>query len=87
MLQTGVYQLILLPLTPVLRTRIDARAMATLWLIPNMLYLTFHLFRWLSPAIVIPVDSRWILILLAVWVGGSVLVFLWYVISHLRFRR
>lgn len=87
-LHISVYYAVLLPLLPRLRRHISARACAGLWLLPNYLYL-FLLMSSVLPApqwvLRLPTGLLWALLFL--WGAGFAAIFLWKVVSHLRFRR
>ena len=82
-----VYYALLLPVFPLLRRRISARACALLWLLPNYLYYTVYSFmdlrapRWV---ISLPVSMAAVG---AVWAAGTCAVLGWKIVGHLRFRR
>jgi len=83
-----IYYLILLPMLPFLRRHISARTCATLWLLPNYLYITQLSYMVLNrPLWVINISGNWILVILAIWLTGFVCVLLWKITEHLVFRR
>ncbi len=87
MLATAVYFALLLPVLPLLRRHFSARACATLWLLPNVLYFAVYGDgRGKGPLLMLPVRARldW---LLWVWLAGAVTVFAWKIAEHVRFRR
>ena len=87
--QISIYHMLLAVFAPVLRKRIDARGMSLLWLLPYILYLLFYygsFFRYLTPAFVLHVNPKWCIPALAIWMTGTVCIFLWHVVTHLRFR-
>lgn len=89
LLYISVYYAVLLCVLPLLRRFFSARACATLWLLPNFLYLLVN-FRSLNnapPLITLTLPRRWLGIIGQVWCAGFVLVLLWQVVSHFRYRR
>lgn len=86
-LYISVYFTLLLCVLPLLRRFISARACATLWLLPNLLYLTIFISRIeISPLIVITLPRQWLMIFASVWITGFVCVLLWQIISHFIYR-
>ena len=87
-LHLAVYYALLLPLTPLLRRFISARGCAMLWLLPNFLYLCFNSGLMPdAPAFVLRTRGNWIWLVLWLWLVGTISVFGWNTLSHLRFRR
>ena len=87
-LHISLYYLILMPLLPLLRRHISARACAMLWVIPNYLYITINeLMALPAPAVVLTVPGNLVLILLRIWFVGFVAVLGWKIFGHIRFRR
>lgn len=87
-LYISIYYTILLCLLPLLRRWISPRACAALWLLPNLLYLTIYVVDpYRSPLLVLTLPQPWFRILVLVWAVGFVVVQLWQIISHLRFRK
>ena len=87
-LHIAVYYALLLPLTPLLRRFISARCCAMLWLLPNFLYPCLNsAFLPDAPAFVLRARGNWIWLVLGLWLVGSISVFGWNTLSHLRFRR
>lgn len=87
-LHISIYYALLLLLLPLLRRIISARACATLWLVPTLLYF----FVWLtgheiSPLFVITFPRRYFAAFMLVWASGFIIVMLWQILSHMRFRR
>lgn len=85
----SVYYAVLLCALPLLRRFFSARACATLWLLPTFLYL-FTNFRSLNdapPLITLTLPRRWMGTISLVWGTGFVLVLLWQIVSHFRYRR
>ena len=84
----ALYYAVLLLLLPLLRRRINARACAMLWMIPNFLFLTQLTYMEVpEPLWVIHASGQWVWTLFEIWLTGFVLVLLWKIISHLLFRR
>lgn len=82
-----VYDLLLLPLLPLLRRRISARACAVLWMLPNYLYLTqMSTMRLPAPRWVVVAPSGLVRALLIIWLAGFAAVLGGRVCSHLVFR-
>lgn len=87
-LYISVYFTALLCVLPLLRRLISARACATLWLLPNLLYLTIYMDNTkISPLIAITLPRQWLMIFAIVWIMSFVWVLLWQIISHLVYRR
>ena len=87
-LQISLYYMILIPLLPLLRKWISARACAMLWLIPNYLYMTQQSYMQISrPLLTLHVSSKLIAVLSSIWMIGFLSVLLWNIISHLLFRK
>lgn len=83
-----LYYLVLMPLLPLLRRHISARACAMLWLIPNYLYITCYTFMALpSPAFVVVAPGSLVRSLLAVWLAGFFGVLAWKLLDHFRFLK
>ena len=87
-LHIAAYYALLLPLTPLLRRFISARGCAMLWLLPNFLYPCLNsTFLPDAPAFVLRARGNWIWLVLGLWLVGTISVFGWNTLSHLRFRR
>lgn len=87
-LHIAVYYALLLPLTPLLRRFISARGCAMLWLLPNFLYPCLNsTFLPDAPAFVLRARGNWVWLVLGLWLVGTISVFGWNTLSHLRFRR
>lgn len=83
-----LYYPILLLALPVLRRHISARACATLWLIPNYLYImTQSIMEVSSPLFMITLKGNWIWVLLGIWFAGFAGILGWKLLEHIRFRR
>ena len=85
----SLYFALLLLLLPLLRRTISARACATLWLLPVFLY--YYIMFWpktfVLPLVVLSIPNGLVPVLLGIWLAGAAAVVLWYLVSHLRFRR
>ena len=86
-LQIGAYYTLLLLLLPVLRRYISALGISTLWLLPNMLYLSAYLLDDMEPWWVIRVEGNWLTVLAVVWGCGAAAVLAWFVAGHIKYRR
>lgn len=87
-LHIAAYYALLLPLTPLLRRFISARCCAMLWLLPNFLYPCLNsTFLPDAPAFVLRARGNWVWLVLGLWLVGTISVFAWNTLSHLRFRR
>ena len=87
-LQISIYYLLLLPLLPVFRKYISARACAMLWMLPNYLYIFgYGSFERPSPRFVIPVSGETAWTVFAIWLAGFFVVLGWKTTEHLLFRR
>jgi len=86
-LHIGLYYLLLMPLLPLLRRHISARACAVLWMLPNYLYVTqMSCMKLSAPRWVVEAPTALVQVLLAVWLAGFAAVLAWKTISHLVFR-
>lgn len=86
-LHISLYYVVLIFVLPLLRKRINSRACAMLWMIPNYLYLTqFNYLELSKPLLVIRAPERLVWSLFYVWLTGFFVVFIWKVIAHLVFR-
>ncbi len=83
----SLYFALLLLLLPLLRRFFSAKACASLWLLPNLLYLLFNLDRMFAPRIILPLPFAFRPWMVVVWLSGFVLMLLWQTVTHLRFRR
>lgn len=85
----SLYFALLLLLLPLLRRTISARACATLWLLPVFLYYNIVVWQrtFVPPLVVLSIPNGLGPVLLGIWLAGAAAVTLWYLISHLRFRR
>ena len=84
-LHISLYFLLLMLALPFLRKRTSALACALLWMVPNYLYFISNM-ELSSPLFVFRVPGRLIWVLAVVWLAGFAGVFLFKVVSHLRFR-
>lgn len=86
--QICVYDMLLLALLPLLRRFVRARTVASLWLLPNFLYVTTQSFmRRTEPKLVWYVDGTVLRIAALIWAAGFALVLLFGIVQHLTFRR
>ncbi|MCF0121249.1 MAG: M56 family metallopeptidase, partial [Oscillospiraceae bacterium] len=88
LIHISVYYALLLILLPLLRKIISARACATLWLVPSVLYF----FIWLvgstmRPLFVITLPRRILPVILIIWACGFAGVMIRQLVSHILFRR
>lgn len=83
----SLYFALLLLLLSLLRRFFSAKACASLWLLPNLLYLLFNLDRMFAPRIILPLPFAFRPWMVVVWLSGFVLMLLWQTVTHLRFRR
>lgn len=84
----AVYSALLLALTPLLRKRYSAELCADLWLLPNISYYLFLFsFDFHKPFVILRVGRIWFLALLGLWMAGFLVVLVWKIFSHFRFRR
>lgn len=88
-LYLNVYFLALLVLMPLLRRHISARACATLWVIPVFLFYQVFMLNGDSglPFLALVLPVRWIHAGILLWLAGFLLVMVWQIAGHLRFRR
>lgn len=84
-----VYYALLLCALPLLRRCVSPRACAALYVLPTFLYLLCNFYGISNsvPPVVLTLPRRWLRWLLPVWLGGFLLILLWQVCSHIRFRR
>lgn len=86
--QICLYYAVLLPVLPLLRRRISALACATLWLVPNYLYIAFYSFMEpVRPNLVLHASAGLLRTLCLIWLAGAIAVMGWKILSHLIFRR
>lgn len=88
LLVINIYYILLLCLLPLLRRWFSPRACAVLWVLPNFLYLLVNLYNLddTSPLLVLTLPRRLLTPLGLIWLAGFVLVLLWQILSHLRYR-
>lgn len=84
----SVFYLFMVLLLPFLRKHISARACATLWLIPNALYVVglVDALAPPKPLVVFHAPDGLLWILVGIWLAGAAVILLWNTISHLIFR-
>jgi len=86
-LYISIYYIVLLLLLPLFRRFISAWACATLWIIPNMLYVTYYPIKYIAyPRLTITVPHQWLSTLIWIWAIGFVCVIVWQFISHFKYR-
>ena len=87
-LYISIYYAVLLILLPLLRRIISARACATLWIVPAMLYFSIYLSgHEATPLIVITLPRRWLSVFTWIWAAGFAGVVIWQLTSHFSYRR
>lgn len=87
-LHISLYYAVLMLILPLLRRYISARACAMLWLIPNYLYITQQSYMKVpEPLVVIRAPGNWVWMLFGIWFLGFILILVWKIASHLRFRK
>lgn len=84
-----VYYTLLLCALPLLRRCVSPRACAALYVLPTFLYLlcNFSNITTSMPPVVLTLPRRWLQWLIPIWLAGFLLILLWQVCSHIRFRR
>jgi len=83
-----IYYALLLLCVPLLRRKVSARVCAALWMLPNVLYLTYSAGMSLAkPLLIIPLPGHFWKYGLIVWGIGFSGVMLTKIISHLQFRQ
>lgn len=90
-LYIGAYYVLLLCVLPLLRRHFSARACATLWLLPNILYMADNIHKisdfQFPPLLTLTLPRRWMKVIGLVWAAGFALVLLGQIVSHFRYRR
>ena len=86
LLHIALYDILLVAALPLLRQRISAVACATLWMIPNYLYLTAQSVVRPSEPLLILDAGRWTEPLFKLWLAGTLCVLGGSILSHLVFR-
>ena len=85
---TGLYDMVLLAVLPLLRKHISARVCGSLWLLPYLLCIVFLDTRLPDrPLLVLTLPRSLMKIFLPVWGIGAVCILAWYIGTHLCFRR
>ena len=84
-----VYYTLLLCALPLLRRCFSARACATLWTLPNFLYLIGNIYNLdtTSPLLIMTLPKGWLAWILSIWFVGFLLILFHQIISHLLYRR
>ncbi len=87
-LYISIYYTALLLLLPLLRRMISARACATLWMVPMLLYFTIYLTGYeATPLLVITLPQQWLVVFSGIWAAGFAAAVIWQLASHFRYRR
>lgn len=97
-LHISIYYVILIIIMPLIKRKISARACATLWMIPNYLYIFVILcnrnstldsgdMTIVKPAIVIPLINGFGKTVFIIWLTGFAIVLAWKIAEHIRFRK
>ena len=82
-----LYYAILMPLLPLLRKTISARAISMMWMIPNYLYLMeMRVGGNNKPLFVFQMDEKLLWTLFEIAMLGFIIVIIWKFIEHLYFR-
>ena len=87
LLQAGLYYTLLLVLHPLLRRFVSGTGRAVLWVLPNVWYVGYSLYRSAQPSWVVPIEREWLIVLLTVWLCGAALVMMFQILDHDCFRR
>ena len=85
-----VYYAFLLIVMPLFRKIFSARACAYLWILPAALYNFIHIFTirsFTKPKFIIKFSKNFVSAAIAIWITGFVIIMVWTIISHLRFRK
>lgn len=87
-LYISIYYAALLLLLPLFRRIISARACATMWMVPTLVYFTIYLSGYeAKPILVITLPRQWLAVFAWIWVAGFAGVAIWQMISHFGYRR
>ena len=87
-LYISIYYAALLLLLPLFRKIISARACATLWMVPTLLYFAIYLSGYeAKPLLVISLPRQWLPVFAWIWAAGFAGVTIWQMISHFTYRR
>ena len=84
---SSVYFTLLLPFTPLLRRHVRAFTCATLWAMPNVLFLVRSLYCSPELSRAVPIPEQTLRLLFRLWLAGFLLILLWKVTEHVLFRR
>jgi len=87
LLQAGLYYTLLLMLHPLLRRFVSGTGRAVLWVLPNVWYFGYSLYRSAQPSLVVPIERGWLVVFLTIWLCGALIVLLFQILDHDRFRR
>ncbi len=85
----SLYFVLLMLIMPFLRRVISAKACATMWMIPSVLYIGLYRgYSWnIRPRFVFVVEPVYLNAALIIWGLGFFAVLIWHIVSHLIFRR
>lgn len=84
--QIFMFYCVLLLILPLLRRYISAKTIATIWILPNLLYLASNFMARSEPEWVIRIDRISLAAMEKVWLIMAAAVFAWYLIRHLLYR-
>lgn len=87
LLQAGIYYTLLFVLHPLLRRFVSGTGRAVLWVLPNAWYFGYFLYQSAQPSWVVPIDREWLVVFLTLWLCGALLVMMFQILDHDRFRR
>ena len=87
LLQAGIYYTLLFMLHPLLRRFVSGRGRAVLWVLPNVWYCGYSTIRNTSANWVVPIEREWIIVFLTIWLCGALIVLMFQILDHDRFRR
>ncbi|MBQ4343724.1 MAG: M56 family metallopeptidase [Erysipelotrichaceae bacterium] len=86
-LDIAVYYILLMIFRTIMKRRFTAKTIAIFWVLPNFMYLLlFPVTAMLPKRIVVLSENLW-LIIFVVWITGFIIVLLFYMINHLRYRK
>lgn len=83
----GIYYVLLMIFHMMTKRRFTAKITAIFWVLPNFMYLLlFPVAAMLPKRIVVLSENLWLIILVG-WITGFIVVLLFYIINHLRYRK
>lgn len=86
-LHISLYYIVLIVTIPFFRKYISARTCATLWMLPNYLYIAFYDFMNVKePLLVIRAPQNVVWLIFGIWLAGFFVVLMGNMISHRVFR-